>query len=149
VFAEYSENGLKNTNIIQAHFIAALCDLQSTYKPLSNSKSRTAVALTNRFKELLHKHIREKHLVTEYASMLHVSPNHLNKTVKQITKKPTSKWIDETLITEAKVMLFQTNYSINEIASELGIYDQSYFSRLFKKYEGVTPLEYRKVIELS
>jgi len=45
--------------------------------------------------------------------------------------------------------LFQTNNSVNEIATELGIYDQSYFSRLFKKYESVTPIEYRKMIDKS
>jgi AraC family transcriptional regulator, transcriptional activator of pobA len=149
VFDKYAENGLKSLNVIQSHFIAALCELQLIYKPLSNSKSKSAVTLTNKFKELVHKHIRVKHLVTDYASMLNVSPNHLNKCIKEVTQKPASKWIDETLVLEAKVLLFQTNNSINEIASELGIYDQSYFSRLFKKYEGTTPIEYRKMIETS
>lgn len=149
VFNEYTENGLKNTNIIQSYFIAGLCELQAVYKPLSNSKSKTAISLTNRFKELLQKNINSKHLVTDYASMLNVSPNHLNKSVKEITQKPTTKWIDETLVLEAKVLLFQTNNSINEIATELGINDPSYFSRLFKKYEGVSPIEYRKMIETS
>lgn len=149
VLEEYTENGITNSNIIQSYFIAALCDLNRAYKPLSENKSKTAVTLTNKFKELLHKYIKSKHLVTDYAALLNVSPNHLNKTVKEITLKSTSKWIDETLITEAKVLLFQTNNSINDIASELGIYDQSYFSRLFKKYEGVTPLEFRKMIETS
>jgi AraC family transcriptional activator of pobA len=149
VFADYAANGLSNRNIIQSYFLAFLCELQSAYKPLSNSKSKTAIHLTNRFKELLHQNIRTKHLVTEYAGMLHVSANHLNKTIKATTRKSTSRWIDETLIIEAKVLLFQTNNSINEIAAELGIHDQSYFSRLFKKYEGMTPLEFRKMIEKS
>lgn len=149
VFEEYSANGLKNTSIIQSHFIAALCDLQSIYKPPFNSKSKTAIALTNKFKELLHKHIKKKHLVTDYASLLNVSPNHLNKSIKEVTQKTTTKWIDETLVLEAKVLLFQTNNSVYEISSELGIHDQSYFSRLFKKYEGVTPIEYRKMIGKS
>ncbi len=149
VFDEYTENGLKNTTMIQSYFIAGLCELQSVYEPLSNNKSKTAITLTNRFKELLQKYITTKHLVTDYASMLNVSPNHLNKSIKEITQKPVTKWIDETLVLEAKVLLFQTNNSINEIATELGIYDPSYFSRLFKKYEGVSPLEYRKMIEKS
>jgi AraC-like DNA-binding protein len=149
VFEEYAANGLTNRYIIQSYFLAFLCELHAAYKPLSTSKSKTAISLTNRFRELLHKNIRTKHLVTDYANLLHVSPNHLNKTVKAITRKSISKWIDETLILEAKVLLFQTNNSINEIAAELGIHDQSYFSRLFKKYEGVTPLEFRKMIEKS
>lgn len=149
VFDEYAVNGLANSQIIQSYFLAFLCDLHLVYKPLSYSKSKTAISLTNKFKELLHKHIHAKHLVTDYANMLHVSANHLNKMVKEVTRKSTSRWIDETLIIEAKVLLFQTDYSINEIAAALGIYDQSYFSRLFKKYEGVTPLAFRKMIEKS
>ena len=81
--------------------------------------------------------------------MLNVSPNHLNKAIKLITLKSPSDWIRTTLINEAKVLLFQTDFSIQEIASELGIDDQSYFARLFKKQEGVTPVEYRKMIDLS
>jgi len=149
VLDEYAANGLKNPQILQAYFIAALYDLNAAYKPLSNSKSKTATALTNRFKGLLHQHIRSKHLVTDYAGMLSISPNHLNKIVKETTGKSPSRWIDESLVTEAKVLLFQTPDLINEIAAEIGIYDQSYFSRLFKKYEKVSPVEFRKMIEKS
>jgi AraC family transcriptional regulator, transcriptional activator of pobA len=81
--------------------------------------------------------------------MLNITPNHLNKLVKTITGKSPTKWIDDTLVLEAKVLLYQTSLTINEVASEIGIYDQSYFSRLFKKYEGITPLEFRKKIEKS
>lgn len=146
---EYSINRLDNLHIIQSHFIALLCDLQKEYKLVSNGKSKAAISLVNRFKELLHQNINSKQLVTDYATMLNVSPNHLNKCIKQVTQKPATKWIDETLVLEAKVLLFQTNNSIAEIAAELGFFDQSYFSRLFKKYEGVTPIEYRKMIEKS
>jgi AraC family transcriptional regulator, transcriptional activator of pobA len=69
--------------------------------------------------------------------------------VKTITGKSPTKWIDDTLVLEAKVLLYQTKLTINEVAAEIGIYDQSYFSRLFKKYEGVTPFEFRKKIETS
>jgi AraC family transcriptional regulator, transcriptional activator of pobA len=149
IFHEYTKHGLANQIVVQSHFLAALCELNLCYKPLSAHPNKTAVTLTNRFKKLVYKHIRSNHLVTDYASLLHVSPNHLNKTVREVTQKSCSKWIDETLITEAKVLLFQTNNNISEIAFELGIHDSSYFSRLFKKYEGVTPVQYRKMIETS
>ena len=149
ILQEYTEHGLANQMIIQSHFLAALCELNVCYTPLSAHANKTAVTLTNRFKELVYEYIRSKHRVTDYASLLHVSPNHLNKTVREVTQKSCSKWIDETLITEAKVLLFQTSDNISEIASELGIHDPSYFSRLFKKYEGVTPVQYRRMIEKS
>ena len=149
VFSEYSKSGLMNTDIIQSYFIALLCEINTVYQPLSGSTQTTAVRLTNAFKENLFKHIKTRHLVSDYAAMLNVSPNHLNKAIKTITGKSPIKWIDEAIVLEAKVLLYQTTYSINEIAAELGIYDQSYFSRLFKKYEALTPLQFRKRIEMS
>jgi AraC family transcriptional regulator, transcriptional activator of pobA len=149
IYADYSASGLKNIDIIQSYFIALLCELNLIYKPLSNSKQISAINITNKFKQLLFSNIRQKHLVADYAAMMNITPNHLNKAVKAITSRSPTKWIAETLVLEAKVLLYQTTHSINEIASGIGIYDQSYFSRLFKKYEGITPLEFRKWIEKS
>lgn len=149
ILSEYSSNRLTNRQILQSYLLAALSDLNAAYKSAPQGKIKTAIALTNRFKELLHRNITTNHKVTDYAAMLHVSPNHLNKTVRAATGKSTSRWIDETLVLEAKVLLAQTNSPISDIASLLGFSDQSYFSRLFKKYEGITPLAYRSMIEKS
>lgn len=149
ILDEYVKNGLQNKVIIQAYLVAILCDLNIDYLPLSSHKNKTAIELTNRFKELLHQHINTTHKVAHFAAMLNISPNHLNKTIKLITLKSPSVWIRETLINEAKVLLFQTDLSIQEIALDLGIEDQSYFARLFKKQEGITPLDFRKMIDLS
>jgi AraC family transcriptional regulator, transcriptional activator of pobA len=149
IYLDYSNNGLQHLDIIQSYFIATLCEINGIYKPLSNSNQTTAINISNKFKSLIFSNIKSKHLVTDYASMLNITPNHLNKLVKTITGKSPTKWIDDTLVLEAKVLLYQTNLTINEVASEIGIYDQSYFSRLFKKYKGVTPLEFRKKIEKS
>ncbi|MGH1335165.1 MAG: helix-turn-helix domain-containing protein [Aureispira sp.] len=149
IWNEYTENALQNQKIIQAYLLALLCDLNIDYLPLSSHKNKTAVELTNKFKELLHQNIGNSHKVSDFANMLNISPNHLNKNIKLITQKSPSVWIRETLINEAKVLLFQSDLSIQEIASELGIDDQSYFARLFKKQEGVTPASYRKMIDLS
>jgi AraC family transcriptional regulator, transcriptional activator of pobA len=149
IYVDYSNNGLQHLDIIQSYFIATLCEINSIYKPLSNSNQTNAINITNKFKAMVFANIKSKHLVTDYASILNITPNHLNKLVKTITGKSPTKWIDDTLVLEAKVLLYQTSLTINEVASEIGIYDQSYFSRLFKKYEGITPLEFRKKIETS
>lgn len=149
ILAEYAENGLQNKILIQAYLIAVLCDMNADYRPLLNHKNKTAVELTNRFKELLHQNINTIHKVSEYAALLNISPNHLNKRIKLVTQKSPSVWIREALINEAKVLLYQSGLSIQEIALELGIDDQSYFARLFKKQEGITPAKYRKMIDLS
>lgn len=149
IYRQYSKSGLSDPDIIRSYFIALLCELNAAYKPLSDSRQTSSVNLTNKFKDLVFRHIRSRHLVTEYAAMLHVSPNHLNKVVKQITGRSPIKWINEALVLEGKVLLHQTAHSVSEIAAELGIADASYFSRLFKKHEGLTPLQFRQRIEKS
>jgi AraC-like DNA-binding protein/mannose-6-phosphate isomerase-like protein (cupin superfamily) len=140
---EYREKGLENKLIVQASLIAILCDLNADYKPLADHQNKLAVELTMRFKELTQKNLSRTHRVSDYANMLHVSPNHLSRSVKLVSGISPSAWIRETILNEAKALLSQTNLSVQEVASELGVYDQSYFSRIFKKREGITPMDFR------
>jgi AraC-like DNA-binding protein len=104
-------------------------------------------AMFEAFRKLVYTHFRTKHLVTDYAALLHVTPNHLNKNIKAFTGKSPTRWIDEMILSEAKVLLRQTSLSISAVALKVGFTDQSYFARLFRKYEGVTPSSFREGIE--
>lgn len=147
ILVEYEMNGLQSLEIIQSYLMALLCEVNRMYKAVSGIAQLKAIEISNKFRELLFMHIKTRHLVSDYASLLHITPNHLNKSVKTVTGKSPTKWIDEAIVLEAKVLLYQSNLSISEIATEVGLFDQSYFSRLFKKYEGITPLQFRKMIE--
>lgn len=146
---EYTANGLNNPDILQPYFIALLCELNQAARPPEGSTVTNAATIAKRFKKLLYTHLRSKHLVSDYAALLNITPNHLNKSVKTVTGRSPGKWIDEAIVLEAKVLLYQSSFSISEIAAELGFYDQSYFTRFFKKYEGITPVAFRKKIEKS
>lgn len=149
LLAEYQENGVRNLDILQPYFIAMLCEVNRAYQPASGGMYTAAENIAVKFRELIFSNIRTKHLVTDYAAMLNISPNHLNKTVKAVTEKSPTKWIDEAIVLEAKVLLSQSNFPISEVAVQVGFEDQSYFTRLFRKYEGITPSEFRKMIEMS
>ena len=145
---EYTESGVTNLDIIQPYLIALLCEINKNALKINNGGT-AATLLTIRFKELIYTHIKEQHQVIYYALMLNVSPNHLNKSIKSVTGKSPIKWIEDSILQEAKYLLYQTNLSVSEIAMMVGHYDQSYFSRIFKKREGVTPIEFRKTIDKS
>ncbi|QKZ13579.1 AraC family transcriptional regulator [Spirosoma sp. KUDC1026] len=149
ILLDYAEYGLNNLDIIQPYLITLLCEINRAYTPMSGSTQTSAVSLTNRFKELLFTHVRTHHRVTDYATLLHITPNHLNKTVKAITGKSPTKWIDEAIVLEAKVLLSQRTTSISLVAADVGFTDQAYFTRLFKKQEGITPSTFQKMIDLS
>ncbi|WP_438493865.1 AraC family transcriptional regulator [Paenibacillus sp. IHBB 3054] len=68
--------------------------------------------------------------------------------LSRIYKENTGIGISEQIITfrlkHAKKLLTETDLSIVQIASEVGYEDSKYFMRLFKKYESITPTQYRK-----
>ena len=81
--------------------------------------------------------------VAEYASQLGVTPNYLNKTVKNRTRRTAIDWIEIARLNIAKSLLKDPSISIADISARVGLPDQSYFSRFFKKKTGLTPSEFR------
>jgi AraC-like DNA-binding protein len=79
----------------------------------------------------------------EFADRLAVHVNHLNRALKEVTGKPTTAYIADRYVSEAKVLLQQTNWSVGEIADSLGFEYATYFQRFFKKHTGTTPLAFR------
>jgi len=99
--------------------------------------------LINRFRKLVAQHYLNKRQVNDYAQMLGVSSNHLNKTVKENTGKTASEIIKEMILQEAKSLLLYTDNSVAEIAYRLDFPDPASFSRFFKTITNETPLVYR------
>lgn len=149
MLTDYLANGLKNAELLQSYLFALICELNEAYEARLPAAQGQAFALSVRFRELLQVHFKSLYLVADYAKLLHISPNHLNKAVKSATGKSPTQWIDEAILLEAKVLLGQTKLTVGEIAAEIGMADASYFSRFFKKMENCAPLEYRLRIEKS
>ena len=82
-----------------------------------------------------------------YADKAGISENYLSRLVKQSTGRSVGAWIDIVRIQRAKRLLSSTTLSIIDIAASVGIEDQSYFSRLFKKETGLTPSAFRKKMQ--
>ncbi|MBW3127176.1 helix-turn-helix domain-containing protein [Hymenobacter profundi] len=79
----------------------------------------------------------------EFADRLAVHVNSLNRSVKEVTGKPTTAHIAERITSEAKVLLQHQDWSVSEIADSLGFEYPTYFHRFFKKHTGTTPLAFR------
>jgi AraC family transcriptional activator of pobA len=90
--------------------------------------------------------MREKGLpsVSYLAGELHLSPRYLSDLLKQETGKTALELVHVHLISEAKSLLANQEYSISEVAYLLGFGNPPYFSRLFKKETGRSPVEFRK-----
>ncbi|BFT71098.1 AraC family transcriptional regulator [Paenibacillus sp. P36] len=74
----------------------------------------------------------------------HMAVSTLRRLVSQHTGYPLHDYIHRLKMEETKRLLLSTDLPIKEIADALGYPDESYFSRLFKKYGGLAPKHYRK-----
>ncbi len=78
-----------------------------------------------------------------YADKLGISLQHLSTTVKQVTDKNVLDIISYVVIMDAKAKLKSTTMTIQEIAYSLNFPNASFFGKYFKRYVGMTPLDFR------
>ncbi len=75
---------------------------------------------------------------------LNISPYYFSKLFKEETGENYVEYVTERRMNQAKNLLKNADKSIKEICAEVGYSDPNYFSRIFKKYQGVTPTEYKE-----
>jgi AraC-like DNA-binding protein len=109
----------------------------------ATTKAPRSVELARQFKQLITQHYIEHKSPSVYAGMLNVSEGYLNEVLKKITGFSVSYLILHEVMLEAKRLLYYSKLTVKEIAHTLGYEDHTYFSRLFKKAELMTPLDFR------
>ena len=135
--------------LIHHAFSLFLFEMASLFKKYGE---HTPVKLTRKeevvmnFVKLLALQFKEERSVHYYAEHLFVTPKHLSKTVKEITGKTAGEFIDEMVITEAKILLDDAAMSVGNVADALHFSDQFFFSKFFKNHTGTNPSEYKSTM---
>ncbi|SEL82645.1 transcriptional regulator, AraC family [Aquimarina amphilecti] len=96
------------------------------------------------FKNLVEKHFSEWHKVHEYAKALHVTPDHLNRTIKSLIGKTAKEYLQSRIIIAAKRLLSFSDKTTKEIGYNLGFNEPANFSNFFKKCTGVSPSNFKQ-----
>lgn len=99
--------------------------------------------ITRKFIELVEEHYTKHRELSFYANRLNLTAKHLSRTVKEISGKHATEWIEKYVILDAKTQLLSTNTSIKEIAYKLNFTSQSCFGKYFLRITGVSPTTYR------
>ena len=81
----------------------------------------------------------------QIADQMGVSVKYISRVFKQRTGKNLTDFIGEIRIQKAKELLTQTDQKVGDIAAAVGIENRTTFLRVFKKYEGISPIEYRNL----
>jgi AraC-like DNA-binding protein len=140
-----SPASIYSEEIIRHSFAAVILQAAEAFKnnQTVEVKHNRKEDLLIQFLKLLPQHFREERSVQFFAEQLFVTPKHLTQTVKDLTGRPAGAFIDDIVITEAKILLNNHSFSIGQVADELHFSDQFFFSKYFKKYAGVSPSQYR------
>ncbi|GIO34528.1 hypothetical protein J2TS6_56690 [Paenibacillus albilobatus] len=90
----------------------------------------------------MHDKIDGKITLGEMSELVRLSPAYLSRTFKETTGYSLIEFFNKLKIDKAKELLVEGERKVKEVARELGYADEFYFSRMFKKIEGVSPSEF-------
>lgn len=92
----------------------------------------------------LQQHCSDKITSEQIADYFHCNYDHLNRRFKQFTGMTIFHFLNQYRIEESKIMIRSGIYNMSQIAEKLGFCNEFYFSRVFKRFEKLSPLEYKR-----
>jgi len=99
--------------------------------------------------DFIHEHYNEQVTLNEVAENIYVSTFYISRMFKKELGKSFIDYLNDVRIEKAKELLKDVKYKTYEVAELVGISDPHYFSKIFKKYSGMTPSEYKETISLN
>jgi len=95
-------------------------------------------------KEFIRANYKKKIKLEDISKVVYLSPYYLSHIFKKEVGFTLFEYLTKVRIEEAKRLLENTPWNTTRISFEVGCTDQSYFSKVFKKIEGMSPSDYRK-----
>lgn len=99
--------------------------------------------IVTRFLQCVKENYREYRELSFYAEQMGLSLKYMSRVVFQQTGRHPSQWIKDHVILDAKAMLRNGNYSVQQVADALHFPNQSFFGKYFKEAVGVSPKKWR------
>lgn len=120
-------------------YLRYIINTTKNYLETSNSEQSIAALL----KKYADEHFTEDIHTSDISDIFFIDSDYGSKLFKKQYDVSFKNYIIAKRIETAKFLLVNTNLSINTISTNVGYENYSYFTRLFKKTEGITPVEYR------
>ncbi|OMC79877.1 hypothetical protein BK125_06355 [Paenibacillus odorifer] len=131
---------LKDIPAVDHAVLTALCDFADHVKESRMAKLSRTVALCQNY---IFNHLYEELSLDRLAEVAGLNRSYLSLLFKKETGITISDFIQLERIEEAKRLIEVPEISLSDIASRLHFNDQSYFTKVFKKYTGITPKQFR------
>ena len=106
------------------------------------SKNHAISLKIDRMIEYMRRNINRKVTLEELSGIAGLSTFYLSRAFKEATGYPIITYFNKMKIDKAKELLVEGNKKVKEVAYELGYTNEFYFSRIFKRIEGLRPTEF-------
>lgn len=113
-------------------------------KPTNPQQLEAGNSILRSFKALVEEHHKTEHSTSFYASQLHITPDHLNRTIKSLIGKSAKEYIQNRIIIAAKRLLIFSPATNKEISYELGFSEPTHFSAFFKNCTHLSPTAFKQ-----
>lgn len=128
----------------EKNFVELCTDI--TEKVTAYKSAKNTVVDISGLVQYIDAHYSEECYLDNMADKLNTSPRYLSRLFKEQLGMNFSQYVAKVRINKAKELLVGTNINISEIMVRTGFVGRNTFVRVFKKFEGVTPSEYRKMM---
>jgi AraC family transcriptional regulator of arabinose operon len=132
-----------HTNSVLLEIIADY--IESCDKVKFNLKATPAFEKMNVVLQYIEAHLTDSLTVEELAQIAHFHPNYFIQLFKNFTGNSPIQYINRTRLEKAKHLLTMTELNVSAIADAVGL-EFSYFSRMFRDHNGVSPTAYREFV---
>ena len=114
------------------------------FQQVGDEMQTRAEVIFRDFIQAVEKNYRTERRVSWYAQQLCITSKYLSETVRTVSRRTPSDWIDSYVTRELRVMLRNSTMSIKQIADELNFANQSFLGKYFKEHVGMSPSQFRK-----
>lgn len=125
-------------NLYIEELLVLISRLQLDYKPHLPSADKTIHEITKYIRKNYSKDLSLGFLGKIFA----ISESHLSRSFKSVTNMGINEYITYVRLTNAEKLLKETSLPITEVAGRCGFNDSNYFSTVFKRAKGITPLKF-------
>lgn len=147
LFLQANSDSYRKTEIcqrlFQAFYLMTLDVIDQTKSP--ESIPDTPAALISRMRSYIDQHFADDFSVAQMAKEFDISTSYLSRVFRQGIGCSASAYLTRRRLGEAQTLLLNTTIPVSEIAKKVGYPNQSYFTKIFKKNFGISPLRYRKI----
>lgn len=140
IYTLLGEDGTLSIDLWRKEWTASVLQLSKLYVKQQFEDSHVIFEIA----KYIQTHYNEEIALQDISNQFFLSREYISRKFKREFKENISDYIGRIRIEKAKLLLLNPHYRISQIAEMVGYPDDKYFSKVFKKFSGQSPNEYRK-----